>query len=98
MGLNSDESIQRTKGSERPFFSLEERKYMLEACRFVDEVCVFNEDTPYKLIKEKKPDIIVKGGDYKPEDVVGRDLAAVIIFDYIDGYSTTKTIQSVINR
>jgi len=66
---------------------------MLESCKYVDGVVIFEEDTPYNLIKKLKPDIIVKGGDYKPEEVVGKDIARVKIFGYIDGYSTTKALE-----
>ena len=92
VGLNSDESIRKLKGEDRPIFSVDDRKYMLDSCRYVDEVHVFPEKTPYSLIKKIRPDIIVKGGDYKAEDVVGADLCEVIIFNYLDGYSTTKII------
>jgi len=72
---------------------------MLMSCKYVDDVIIFDEDTPYDLIKKIKPDIIVKGGDYKPENVVGKDLCEkVIIFKYIDGYSTTKAIQNIGDR
>ena len=61
----------------------------------VDEVIIFEEDTPYELIKRLQPDIITKGGDYKTkEDVVGNDLAEVQIIPYLEGYSTTKTLES----
>ena len=93
VGLNSDESARRLKGAMRPVFSQEDRKYMLESCKHVDEVHIFEEDTPYNLIKSIKPDIVVKGGDYKPEDVIGADLAEVIIFEYVDGYSTTNILR-----
>ena len=59
---------------------------MLESCRYVDKVYIFEEETPYSLIKFLTPDIIVKGGDYRTEDVVGADLTEVKIFEYIDGY------------
>ena len=98
VGLNSDDSVKRLKGPTRPFFSQEDRKFMLESCKCVDEVYIFEEDTPYSLIKSVKPDIVVKGGDYEPEEVVGADLAEVIIFEYIDGYSTTKIIKNIGNR
>ena len=62
---------------------------------YVDRVIIFEEDTPYNLIKKTTPDIIVKGGDYKKEEVVGSDLCEVIIFNYLDGYSTTKTIEGI---
>ena len=98
VGLNSDVSIKRLKGDNRPIFNQEDRKFILESCKYVDSVVFFDEDTPYALIKKFKPDIIVKGGDYKPEDVVGNDLAKVLIFDFIDGYSTTETIKNISNR
>ena len=65
------------------------------SCKYVDEVVIFEEDTPYNLIKQVKPDIIVKGGDYKPDQVVGCDIAEVKIFNYIDGYSTTSVLEKV---
>jgi len=98
VGLNSDKSVQRLKGSDRPVNIQEDRKFLLESLRYVDEVKIFDEDTPYNLIKEKKPDIIVKGGDYRVQDVVGHDLAEVRIFQIINGYSTTKTIQGISDR
>ena len=66
---------------------------MLECCKFVDEVVFFNEETPPEIIKFLKPDVIVKGGDYKVEDVVGHKLAEVKIFNFVDGYSTTKVLE-----
>ena len=98
VGLNSDESIRRLKGKDRPINNLEDRKLLLESLRYVHQVIVFSEDTPYNIIKELKPDIIVKGGDYKPEDVVGQDISEVKIFNYVKGYSTTKKIKSIIDR
>ena len=98
VGLNSDVSVKLNKGSNRPYFTEKDRKYMLESCKWVDEVVMFNEKTPYNLIKLIKPDIIVKGGDYKAEKVVGSDICKVEIFDYIDGYSSSETIQNIINR
>ena len=80
VGINSDESIKNLKGPSRPVFSVEDRKFMLESCKYVDGVVIFEEDTPYNLIKQLKPDIIVKGGDYRKEDVVGHDIAEVRIF------------------
>tara|TARA_R100000008_G_scaffold86902_1_gene82673 strand:- start:12467 stop:12874 length:408 start_codon:yes stop_codon:yes gene_type:complete len=92
VGINSDASVKRLKGESRPFNSQGDRKFMLESCKYVDEVVVFEEDTPYELINEIKPDIVVKGGDYKKQEVVGSDLAEVQLFQYIDGYSTSKII------
>ena len=71
---------------------------MLECCKFVDAVVIFDEDTPYNLIKKFSPDIIVKGGDYKVSEVVGNDLAAVHIFNTVNGYSTTKIIENLTDR
>jgi len=93
VGINSDDSIKRLKGNERPFFSQEDRIFMLNSCKYVDEIHIFDEDTPYNLIKKVKPDIIVKGGDYKKEEVVGADISDVKIFNYLEGYSTTKILE-----
>jgi rfaE bifunctional protein nucleotidyltransferase chain/domain len=98
VGINSDESIKKIKGESRPINCQEDRKYFLESLKFVDKVIVFEEETPYNLIKDLKPDLIVKGGDYRPEDVVGGNLCEVRIFNYVKGYSTTKTIQDIIDR
>jgi D-beta-D-heptose 7-phosphate kinase/D-beta-D-heptose 1-phosphate adenosyltransferase len=98
VGLNSDNSVRKLKGKSRPINNEEERKQMLLSIRWVDDVIIFEENTPLELIKKIKPDIIVKGGDYKPEDVVGNELAKVVIFNYIDGFSTTKIIKSISDR
>ena len=98
VGLNSDDSVRRLKGETRPINLASDRKAVLEAMSCVDKVVVFEEDTPYNLIKNIKPDVIVKGGDYNKENVVGGDLCEVIIFKYLNGYSTTKTIKSLSNR
>tara|TARA_Y100000114_G_scaffold74736_1_gene68524 strand:- start:1246 stop:1638 length:393 start_codon:yes stop_codon:yes gene_type:complete len=95
VGLNSDTSVKRLKGPARPVFSQEDRLFMLLSCKYVDEVYVFNENTPYNLIKEINPDIIVKGGDYKKENVVGSNICEVKIFDFVNGYSTTQTIKKM---
>jgi D-beta-D-heptose 7-phosphate kinase/D-beta-D-heptose 1-phosphate adenosyltransferase len=92
VGLNSDDSVKRLKGKTRPIFNQKDRAFMLQSCVYVDEVIVFEEDTPYSLISRIRPDIIVKGGDYSEKDVVGCDLCQVKIFNYIGGYSTTKTL------
>ncbi len=98
VGLNSDKSVKCLKGENRPVNNQEDRKVMLESLRYVDKVIIFDEETPYKLIQKIRPDIIVKGGDYCPDKVVGNDIAEVKIFEYVEGYSTTKTIQSIANR
>jgi D-beta-D-heptose 7-phosphate kinase / D-beta-D-heptose 1-phosphate adenosyltransferase len=93
VGLNSDASVHRLKGFNRPVNKQEDRKAVLENLGCVDEVIIFDEDTPYELIKQVKPDIITKGGDYVKETVVGNDLAEVVIVDYLNGYSTTKILE-----
>ena len=93
VGLNSDKSMKILKGDNRPVNSQDDRKFLLEALMYVDNGIIFDEETPYSLIKSINPDIIVKGGDYEKKQVVGNDLCKVIIFDYVKGYSTTKTIQ-----
>ena len=93
VGLNSDSSVVRLKGPTRPFFKATDRQFALESCRYVDEVVVFEEDTPYELIKALKPDIVVKGGDYRADEVVGCDLADVKIFNFVEGYSTSKVLE-----
>jgi D-beta-D-heptose 7-phosphate kinase/D-beta-D-heptose 1-phosphate adenosyltransferase len=95
VGLNSDDSVKGLKGPSRPYNDQEDRKIILEACRYVDEVIIFNEQTPYNLIKSLNPDIIVKGGDYVAADVVGNDIATIDIFNYIEGYSTTSTLEKI---
>ena len=98
IGLNSDDSIRIIKGEKRPINCAEDRKELLLALKFVDKVVFFDEITPYEIIKKIKPDIIVKGGDYTKDSVVGNDIAEVRIFEYIDGYSTTKIIENISNR
>lgn len=93
VGLNSDASIKKLKGDSRPINSQEDRAFLLQSLKYVDEVIIFDEETPYELIKKVEPDYIVKGGDYSKENVVGNDLADVIIYNYIDGYSTTNIIK-----
>jgi len=93
VAINSDTSVKKLKGEGRPKFNQEDRKAMLESLAIVDEVIIFEEDTPYNLIKSVKPDIIVKGGDYTVETTVGHDLAEVVIFPRVKDYSTTKILE-----
>ena len=94
VGLNSDASVRRLKGEGRPINNQEDRAALLKALRFVDEVVVFNADTPIDLITMLRPDIITKGGDYKSEDVVGNALAKVVLLPYLENYSTTRLINA----
>lgn len=95
VGLNSDASVKRLKGESRPVNNQDDRRAMLLALRFVDQVEIFEEDTPLELIKRINPDIITKGGDYQPEQVVGNDLAQeTVIIPFLDGYSSTRIIHA----
>jgi D-beta-D-heptose 7-phosphate kinase/D-beta-D-heptose 1-phosphate adenosyltransferase len=92
VGLNSDASVQKLKPG-RPINTAEDRKAVLLALRWVDEVIIFDEPTPLQLIHRLKPDIITKGGDYKPEQVVGFTLVKrAVIIPFLDGYSSTRII------
>ena len=102
VGVNSDSSVKRLKGPERPIISENERMELLADLESVSYVVKFEEDTPYELIKKLQPDIITKGGDYKPEDVVGKDIVEanggeVIICKLVEGKSTTNIITKVKN-
>lgn len=96
VGLNSDESIKRLKGGNRPILDCDARAMMVLSIRFVDYVIAFDEDTPLELIKELRPTIIVKGGDYKISEVVGNDVAMIVSAAYDDRFSTTKLIQKIV--
>lgn len=97
VGLNTDASVRRLKGETRPLVHELDRARVLAALACVDAVVLFDEDTPAELIKRIKPDILVKGGDYKPEQVVGReDAGEVQIIDFEDGYSTTGVVEKIV--
>ena len=98
VGLNSDNSVKRLKGEERPINHQNSRSFILSALLFVDAVIYFDEDTPLNLIEIINPDVLVKGGDYKKEDIIGYDFVIEIggevkIIDLIEGYSTTNIIK-----
>jgi len=97
VGINSDRSVSQLKGSKRPINKLIHRAKVLGSLRCVDEVVMFDEETPIKLIKSLKPDFLVKGGDYKVQDIVGYDVVSkyggsVITIPLIKGLSTTKIL------
>ena len=103
IGLNTDESVKRLKGETRPLQDEFSRAMILASLFFVNNVVLFNEDTPYELIKFVQPDILIKGSDYKPEDIVGYDIVTakggeVITIDFIEGYSTTNIITKIMNK
>ena len=96
VGLNSDESVSRLKGPTRPVNIAQDRAYLLAALEAVDFVVPFSSDTPYELIKMVQPDTLVKGGDYEGKAVVGTEFASELkLVDFVDGKSTTKTIQKI---
>jgi rfaE bifunctional protein nucleotidyltransferase chain/domain len=100
VGINSDESVRRIKGKNRPFINEKDRAYILTNLVSVDYVFVFNEDTPYDLIKLVEPDILVKGSDYSINEIVGRDIVeknggSVIRVPLINGKSTTGLVEKI---
>jgi rfaE bifunctional protein nucleotidyltransferase chain/domain len=101
IGVNTDDSVRRLKGVYRPLQDENSRLHILAALEFVDAVILFNEDTPYELIKEIQPDVLVKGADYKIEDIVGYDIVtsrggSVKTIEYLEGYSTTSIEQRIL--
>jgi rfaE bifunctional protein nucleotidyltransferase chain/domain len=102
IGLNSDESVRLLKGHKRPVNSFETRSFMLASLSFVAAVVNFEDETPIKLIEYIKPDVLVKGSDYKPEEMVGYDFVnsyggQVRTVELIPGYSTSNILQKIIN-
>jgi D-beta-D-heptose 7-phosphate kinase/D-beta-D-heptose 1-phosphate adenosyltransferase len=96
LGLNSDKSVTMLKGEGRPINIQIDRAYILAALEAVDYVVIFDEDTPYDLIKAVKPHVLVKGGDYEGKDVVGQDIADELkLVQFVDGKSTTRTIEKI---
>lgn len=101
IGVNTDDSVRRLKGVYRPLQDENSRLHILAALEFVDAVILFNEDTPYELIKKIQPDVLVKGADYKIEDIVGYDIVtsrggSVKTIEYLEGYSTTSIEQRIL--
>ena len=97
VGLNSDVSINHIKGPSRPIVEQKSRAAVLAALESVDFVVIFNEETPYKIIAAIKPDVLVKGADWKGKPVVGEDLVKKVEFvKYIKGFSTTNIIEKII--
>jgi len=96
LGLNSDRSVTALKGKERPINIQEDRAYILAALEVVDYVVIFDEDTPYKLIDRIKPNVLVKGGDYKGKEVIGQEIVDELkLVKFIDGKSSTQTIERI---
>lgn len=100
VGLNSDASVKRLKGETRPVNNELDRKFVLENLKAIDFVFIFEEDTPLNLIKEVSPDVLVKGGDWKVEQIVGSDFVIanggeVRSLNFVNGYSTTNIIHKI---
>lgn len=103
IGLNSDESVRRLdKATDRPFNDQESRAKVIAGMRFVDAVVIFDQDTPLELIKALQPDVLVKGGDWKAEQIVGADVVKarggeVRSLKMVDGFSTTNLVEKIRN-
>jgi len=99
LGLNSDFSIKRLKGKSRPILNQNARLEILSAISYIDYIVLFNQTTPLNLIKMIKPDYLVKGGDYKEDEIVGREYAKKIVrVNLYKGYSTSKIIEKIKNE
>jgi D-beta-D-heptose 7-phosphate kinase / D-beta-D-heptose 1-phosphate adenosyltransferase len=99
LGLNADSSVRKLKGPTRPINNQDDRAYILASLESVDYVVIFEEETPYELIKAIKPHTLVKGGDYEGKDVVGQDIANELkLVKFVDGKSTTNTIKRIQNN
>lgn len=103
VALNSDESVKRLKGEERPINKLEDRAFVLANLKAVDFVVSFEEDTPFEIISAIVPDVLVKGGDWKIDQIVGRDIVEanggkVYSLPYVENYSTTNIINKMKNN
>lgn len=100
VGLNTDASVKRLKGESRPINCDNDRAFVLAALSSIDYIVLFEEDTPKNLIEQIKPDILVKGGDYQIDNIVGADFVLknggqVLTIPFVDGYSSTKIIQAL---
>jgi rfaE bifunctional protein nucleotidyltransferase chain/domain len=102
VGINSDLSVRKIKGESRPIFSQKDRAYILSALKAVDYVIIFNDRTPLKLIKTIKPDLLVKGGDWSINEIIGGKFVSsyggkVVSAPYLMGYSTTGILERIYN-
>ncbi len=101
VGVNTDQSTSKLKGPHRPINNEEQRTVILASLHFVDAVILFDEETPYNLIKLIQPDVLVKGADYKPEEIVGYDIVkasggSVKTIDFLPGYSTSLIEEKIL--
>ena len=103
LGLNSDSSVKKLKGPHRPITNQDDRAYLLSAIEAIDCIVIFEEETPKRLIQIVNPDVLVKGGDYLPEDVIGHDNVienggCVKIVPYVEGKSTSRIVNSILEK
>ncbi len=100
IGVNTDGSVRRLKGATRPITDENSRSTIIASLQFVSAVVLFNEDTPYELIQQVQPDVLVKGSDYKAEDIVGFDIVKakggeIVTIDYLEGYATSAIEEKI---
>ncbi len=100
VGINSDDSVRKLKGKDRPVNNESDRAFVIDNLKAVDDVLIFNEDTPYEIIKEIIPDLLVKGGDWKEEEIVGSDIVKnhggqVISLQFVKNYSTSILLKKI---
>jgi D-glycero-beta-D-manno-heptose 1-phosphate adenylyltransferase len=100
VGLNTDDSVSRIKGKQRPVQDEQSRALILASLHFVNAVVLFDEDTPYNLIQKIQPDVLVKGSDYQPDKIVGYDIVTknggeITTIEFLEGYSTSAIIQKL---
>jgi D-glycero-beta-D-manno-heptose 1-phosphate adenylyltransferase len=103
IGLNTDDSVKRLKGAARPYLDEDTRAYILAAMSFTSAIILFDEDTPLELIRRVRPDVLVKGSDYKPVEIVGHDLVTswggkVLTIDLTPGFSSTQVIGKLTDK
>ena len=103
VGLNSDESVRKIKGDNRPIVPQTERAEVLSSLRFVDYVVIFNEPDPYNAIAAVRPDVLVKGGDWSVDNIIGRDIVEsyggdVLTIPFIEGASSSGIIENIIKK
>jgi rfaE bifunctional protein nucleotidyltransferase chain/domain len=103
LGLNSDSSVRRLKGQNRPYVNQDDRAFVLSRLEAVDIVCLFDDDTPLELLKKVEPNFLIKGGDYNLDQIVGRELVEsrggqVLTIPFIEGNSSTSIIDQIKNR
>lgn len=103
LGLNSDDSVRRIKGEKRPIVPQKERAFVLSNLRCIDYITIFEEDTPYEVIKKLVPDVLIKGGDWAKENIVGKDIVEnsggkIETIEFTNIQSTTNIIKTILDR